>query len=133
MHAATNMAMGRCKQRYHRALFLAWLLPAIGVINVMIVFLALWPADELAKLKKSPHCTIYCSVMTNNYASVWAAKWLVSGHRTAVHGTISLALACFLFNSGAAPSLIGTASSLFQRSASLKIEVGDGCHRSRNA
>ena len=56
---------------------------------------------------------IYCSVMTNNYASVWAAKWLVSGYRTAVHGTISFTLACFLFNSGAAPSLIGTASSLF--------------------
>ena len=46
--------------------------------------------------------------MTNSYASVCAAKWLVSGYRTAVQGTIciSLAVACFLFNSGAAPSLI---------------------------
>ena len=57
MLSATNMAMGRCKQRFHRALFLAWLLPAIGVINVMIVFLALWPADELKELKKSRHCS----------------------------------------------------------------------------
>ena len=56
MLSATNMAMGRCKQRFHRALFLAWLLPAIGVVNVMIVFLALWPADELKDLKKSRHC-----------------------------------------------------------------------------
>ena len=49
-------AMGRCKQRYHRALFLGWLLPAVGVINVMIIFLALWPKDELEELKKSTRC-----------------------------------------------------------------------------
>ena len=54
--AATNMAMGRCKQRYHRALFLGWLLPAVGVLNVMVVFMALLTADELAELKKARHC-----------------------------------------------------------------------------
>ena len=54
--AGTNMAMGRCKQRYHRALFLGWLLPAVGVINVMIIFLALCPADDLEELKKSKRC-----------------------------------------------------------------------------
>ena len=52
------MAMGRCKQRYHRALFLGWLLPTVGVINVMLVFVALWPADELEELKKkSKRCS----------------------------------------------------------------------------
>ena len=56
MLAGTLMAMGRCKQRYHRALFLGWLLPAVGVINVMVVFLALWPSDELEELKKSRRC-----------------------------------------------------------------------------
>ena len=50
------MAMGRCKQRYHRALFLGWLLPAVGVLNVMLIFIAIWPADELAELKKSTNC-----------------------------------------------------------------------------
>ena len=54
--AGTLMAMGRCKQRYHRALFLGWLLPAVGVLNVMIIFMAVWPADELEALKKSPGC-----------------------------------------------------------------------------
>ena len=47
----THMSMGRCKQRYHRALFLGWLLPAVGIINVRIAFEALCPADELVKLK----------------------------------------------------------------------------------
>ena len=28
--------------------------------------------------------------MTNDYATVWAAKWLVSLYRTAVHSTLSL-------------------------------------------
>ena len=54
--AATNMAMGRCKQRYHRALFLGWLLPAVGVLNVMTIFIALVAAEDLAKLKKSRRC-----------------------------------------------------------------------------
>ena len=54
--AGTLMAMGRCKQRYHRALFLGWLLPAVGVLNVMLIFIAIWPADELAELKKSTNC-----------------------------------------------------------------------------
>jgi hypothetical protein len=54
--ALTNMAMGQCKQRFHRALFLGWLLPGVGVINVMIIFIALWPADEMAELKKSRRC-----------------------------------------------------------------------------
>ena len=27
------------------------------MINVMIVFVALWPADELVELKKSKHCS----------------------------------------------------------------------------
>ena len=49
--AGTLMAMGRCKQRYHRALFLGWLLSAVGVLNVMLIFIAIWPADELAELK----------------------------------------------------------------------------------
>ena len=42
------MAMGRCKQRYHRALFLGWLLPAIGVLNVMLIFIAIWLASRRA-------------------------------------------------------------------------------------
>ena len=54
--AGTMMAMGRCKQRYHRALFLGWLLPAVGVLNVMVIFLALWPKDDLEELKKSRRC-----------------------------------------------------------------------------
>ena len=40
---ATHMGMGRCQQRYHRTMFLGWLLPAVGVVNVRIVFNALWP------------------------------------------------------------------------------------------
>lgn len=54
--AGTNMAMGRCKQRYHRALFLGWLLPAVGVLNVMAVFTALVSSHELDELKKSRRC-----------------------------------------------------------------------------
>ena len=57
MLAGTCMAMGRCKQRYHRALFLGWLLPALGLINVMMVAVALWPPHKLAKLKKSRRCS----------------------------------------------------------------------------
>lgn len=38
MLAATKMQMGRCKQRFHRALFLSWLLPGIGVVNVRTAF-----------------------------------------------------------------------------------------------
>ena len=38
MLAATRMGMGRCKQRFHRALFLGWLLPAVGVVNVRTAF-----------------------------------------------------------------------------------------------
>ena len=56
---------------------------------------------------------IYCSVMTNNYASVWAAKWLVSMYCTAVYSTLSLTRMLSVVISGAAPSLIRTASSLF--------------------
>ena len=36
--AATLMAMGRCKQRFQRSIFLGWLLPAVGVVNVQIAF-----------------------------------------------------------------------------------------------
>jgi hypothetical protein len=43
--AATCMVMGRCKQRFHRALFLCWLLPAVGVVNVRIAF------NELVRLR----------------------------------------------------------------------------------
>jgi len=52
--AGTSMAMGRCKQRYHSAL--PWLLPAVGVLNAMAVFIALCPVVEMEKLKKSKHC-----------------------------------------------------------------------------
>ena len=45
MLAATRMGMGRCKQRFHRALFLGWLLPAAGVVNVRIAL------SELVKSK----------------------------------------------------------------------------------
>ena len=32
--ASLAMGMGRCKQRFQRALFLGWLFPAVGVVNV---------------------------------------------------------------------------------------------------
>ena len=50
--ADTNMNMGRCKQRYHRALFLGWLLPAVGIGNVRVAFEALCPEDQLKNLKE---------------------------------------------------------------------------------
>ena len=53
--ADTRMAMGRCKQRFHRSMFLGWLLPAI-MINIMILFVMLWPVTAMKKLKKSKHC-----------------------------------------------------------------------------
>ena len=36
--AATLMQMGRCKQRFQRSLFLGWLLPGVGVLNVRTAF-----------------------------------------------------------------------------------------------
>ena len=36
--AATMMSMGRCKQRFHRAMFLSWMLPGVGVVNVRTAF-----------------------------------------------------------------------------------------------
>ena len=36
--AATMMSMGRCKQRFHRAMFLSWMLPGVGVLNVRTAF-----------------------------------------------------------------------------------------------
>ena len=47
------MSMGRCKQRYHRALALCWLLPAVGVCNVRIVAEHLMSEDELKRLERS--------------------------------------------------------------------------------
>ena len=64
--AGTRMAMGRCKQRYHRALFLGWLLPAVGVLIVMVIFVALWPKDELVDLKKSRRCLGRCPTLGFN-------------------------------------------------------------------
>ena len=49
---ATGMSMGRCKQRFHRALALGWLLPAI-VCNVRIVIEWLVGVDALRRLKRS--------------------------------------------------------------------------------
>ena len=43
MLVATHMGVGRCKQRYQRALFLGWLLPAAGMVNVRTAFNHLWP------------------------------------------------------------------------------------------
>jgi hypothetical protein len=55
--AKTHMAMGRCKQRFHRSLFLGWLLPAVGVVNVRTAFCELvketWGAAALKKLQKA--------------------------------------------------------------------------------
>ena len=55
--AKTHMAMGRCKQRFHRSLFLGWLLPAVGVVNVRTAFCELlketWGDAALQKLKKA--------------------------------------------------------------------------------
>lgn len=50
--SATGMAMGRCKQRYHRALALCWLLPAM-FCNVRVAFERLISADALKRLKRS--------------------------------------------------------------------------------
>jgi len=44
---ASHMGMGRCKQRFQRALFLGWLLPAVGVLNVH-----LWPSAITGALQK---------------------------------------------------------------------------------
>eukprot|EP00966_Prymnesium_polylepis_P003459 79624-Prymnesium_polylepis.1 len=53
--AKTHMQMGRCKQRFHRSLFLGWLLPAVGVVNVRTAFCEIvkekWGAAALKKLK----------------------------------------------------------------------------------
>jgi hypothetical protein len=66
--AKTHMQMGRCKQRFHRSLFLGWLLPAVGVVNVRTAFCELvketWGAEALKQLKKSR------GVATTNFA-----KW----------------------------------------------------------
>ena len=55
--AKTHMQMGRCKQRFHRSLFLGWLLPAVGVVNVRTAFCEIvkekWGAAVLKKLKKA--------------------------------------------------------------------------------
>ena len=55
--AATLMAMGRCKQRFQRAIFLGWLLPAIGVVNIRIAFnevvKRVWGAEHLNKLTRA--------------------------------------------------------------------------------
>lgn len=55
--AKTHMAMGRCKQRYQRSLFLGWLLPAVGLVNVRTAFCELiketWGAAALKKLQKA--------------------------------------------------------------------------------
>ena len=51
--AATGMSMGRCKQRYHRALALCWLLPAVGVLNVRTAVERLISAEVLARLKRT--------------------------------------------------------------------------------
>ena len=49
---ATHMGMGRCKQRFQRALFLGWLLPAVGVLNVRIAFNQLWPEAISGELQR---------------------------------------------------------------------------------
>ena len=55
--AKTHMQMGRCKQRFHRSLFLGWLLPAVGVVNVRTAFCELvaatWGKEVLDKLKRA--------------------------------------------------------------------------------
>ena len=38
MLAASHMHMGRCRQRWQRACFLSWLLPAVGLNNVRTAF-----------------------------------------------------------------------------------------------
>ena len=50
--AATGMSMGRCKQRYHRALVLCWLLPAM-VLNIRTVIEHLIGADDLRLFKRT--------------------------------------------------------------------------------
>ena len=47
--AALNMGMARCKKRYHRQLYIGWLLPAIAN-NVHVLFQCLYP--EMALLRK---------------------------------------------------------------------------------
>ena len=42
-------------------LFLGWLLPAVGVLNVMVVFIALLTADELAQLKAGQQALIHAA------------------------------------------------------------------------
>ena len=55
--AKTHMQMGRCKQRFHRSLFLGWLLPAIGVFNVRTAFCEIvkrtWGDAALNGLKRA--------------------------------------------------------------------------------
>ena len=66
--AKTYMQMGRCKQRFQRSLFLGWLLPAVGVVNVRTAFGELvkvtWGDEALQMLKRSR------GVATTTYA-----KW----------------------------------------------------------
>ena len=49
------MQMGRCKQRFQRAIFLGWLLPAVGVVNVNIavseILKRIWGPAHLTKLQ----------------------------------------------------------------------------------
>ena len=57
MLAASRMHMGRCKQRWQRACFLSWLLPAVGLNNVRTAFCEIirlvWGEGELKGLQKS--------------------------------------------------------------------------------
>ena len=55
--AATHMQMGRCKQRFQRSMFLGWLFPAVGIVNVRIAFgeivKSAWGEAKLAALKNA--------------------------------------------------------------------------------
>ena len=50
--AYANTRMHKCRRRYHRQLFLGWLLPTIGFNNVLIAFKAFMDPDELAELRR---------------------------------------------------------------------------------
>ena len=49
------MGMGRCKQRYHRKMFLEWAFPAVGVVNVRAAFKVLFPS-LWKDLQEEPGC-----------------------------------------------------------------------------
>jgi hypothetical protein len=55
--AKTHMQMGKCKQRFLRSLFLGWLFPAIGLVNVRTAFKEIvkhvWGEETLAKLQRA--------------------------------------------------------------------------------